>query len=175
MRRGLVETYRMAGRLGGGRAKLLAEAALRLVLVRAALRLRPFEKVARRFGTFVAPGVRHASDGSRAGAEAAQAVAWAVAVAARRLPGEFVCLPQALAAQAMLLRRGVAASLYLGAGREEAGPFEAHAWVEAAGIAVTGHPVPPQLREMGRFVAVPPDGKAGDAGGGRSVSREQAR
>lgn len=163
MRRRLVEAYRMAGRLGGGRGALLAEAALRLGMARAALRLRPFESVARRFGGFVAPGTAPAADGAAegGGAEAARKVAWAIAVAARRLPGEYLCLPQALAAQAMLRGRGVAACLHLGAGREESGPFEAHAWVEAAGVEVTGYPVPRQLRELGRFVTDMPAGKTG--------------
>jgi hypothetical protein len=40
-----------------------------------------------------------------------------------------LCLPRALAAQAMLRRRGVASRLCLGAGREN-GELAAHAWIE---------------------------------------------
>ena len=40
-----------------------------------------------------------------------------------------LCLPRALAAQAMLRRRGIASRLCLGVTRE-GGPLAAHAWVE---------------------------------------------
>lgn len=40
-----------------------------------------------------------------------------------------LCLPRALAAQAMLRRRGVGSRLCLGAGREN-GMLAAHAWIE---------------------------------------------
>jgi hypothetical protein len=53
----------------------------------------------------------------------------------------------------LLRRRGVAASLYLGAGRDAADGMEAHAWVDAAGIGVTGYPVASGLRPFGRFAS----------------------
>jgi hypothetical protein len=48
-----------------------------------------------------------------------------------------VCLPQALAAQAMLRRRGVASKLCLGVMRES-GALAAHAWVEIGGNIIIG-------------------------------------
>jgi transglutaminase superfamily protein len=143
------------GRKGQGGVRLAAEAALRLTAAWAALRVRPFERVVQGLGDFTAAGETDHREplGRTAEVEIARAVAWAVAAAARRMPFEATCLPQAIAAQAMLRRRGVAASVYLGAGRDEEGRMEAHAWVDAAGIGVTGHPVPPQLRKFGRFVA----------------------
>lgn len=46
------------------------------------------------------------------------------------------CLPQALAAENMLLRRGVACQLRIGVTRAQG--FSAHAWVEAGGKIVHG-------------------------------------
>jgi hypothetical protein len=143
------------GQKGQRGVRLAAEAALRLLVAWAALRVRPFHRVARGLGDFTASGDSDDREppGRVVDVETARAVAWAVGAAARRMPFEATCLPQAIAAQAMLRRRGVAAFVYLGAGHDEAGRMEAHAWVDAAGIGVTGHPVPPRLRKFGRFVA----------------------
>jgi hypothetical protein len=54
-----------------------------------------------------------------------------------------LCLPRALAAQAMLRRRGVASRLCLGAGREN-GALAAHAWIEL------DYPVPVPLGSSGQ-------------------------
>ena len=139
------------------RLGLFAEAALRLLRARAALTIRPFHKIVRGLGDFVPPEQDPVIEAQPqpADAEIARAVGRAISSAARRLPFEFLCLPRALAAQAMLRRRGIATSLYLGVRREGESVMEAHAWVDAAGIGVTGHPVPPQSRAMGRFVARP--------------------
>lgn len=57
--------------------------------------------------------------------------AWAVAAAARRVPGGATCLPQALVCNAMLQRRGYATRLHIGvASRAEIGRPTGHAWVE---------------------------------------------
>ena len=63
-------------------------------------------------------------------------IPWAVAAAGRRLPGARSCLPQALAARALLESSGRPARLRLGVSRE--GPFRAHAWVESGGRVVVG-------------------------------------
>lgn len=65
-------------------------------------------------------------------------VVWAVRVAAHRGPGRFVCFPQGLAVQAMLRRRGIAATLCYGVGKDGAEDFRAHVWVEVAGRPVIG-------------------------------------
>jgi len=56
-------------------------------------------------------------------------IAWAVASFAARPWMNALCLPRALAAHAMLRRRGIASALCLGVARES-GSLVAHAWVE---------------------------------------------
>ena len=60
----------------------------------------------------------------------------AIARAERRVPWRSDCLVQALAARHWLSRHKVDSRLHIGVRR---GPgFEAHAWLEAGGLAVTG-------------------------------------
>ena len=63
-------------------------------------------------------------------------IGWAVRSAARFVPGA-TCLPQALAAEAILRRRGHPADLRLGVTRGDHG-VEAHAWVESYGRVIVG-------------------------------------
>ena len=48
------------------------------------------------------------------------------------------CLPQALAAQLLLVRRGFPARLRLGVAKGDRGQVRAHAWMETDGRVVTG-------------------------------------
>jgi hypothetical protein len=66
-------------------------------------------------------------------------VTWAVATAARRLPGQNTCLVQALAAQTLLARHGHVTELRIGVARRGEG-IEAHAWLERDGQPVLGEP-----------------------------------
>lgn len=77
---------------------------------------------------------------------AVRLVAWAVAASARRLPWKPVCLPQAVTAQWMLRRRGIQSTLYLGT--DPANQYNAHAWVRAGSVIVTGGDDP------GRYIVV---------------------
>ena len=63
-------------------------------------------------------------------------IGWAVRSAARFVPGA-TCLPQALAAEAILRRRGHPADLRLGVTRGD-DRVEAHAWVESYGRVIVG-------------------------------------
>jgi hypothetical protein len=67
-------------------------------------------------------------------------IAWAVSAVARRLPFRTTCLVEALAAEAMLRRRGFAPTLRIGVREPGFGqtPLDAHAWVECAGSVVIG-------------------------------------
>ena len=67
-------------------------------------------------------------------------VSWAVETAARYVPLGFVCLPQAIAAQRMLRRRGIASTLYLGVAPDQSGrsAIAAHAWLRTGDKIVTG-------------------------------------
>lgn len=66
----------------------------------------------------------------------ARAVRRAVDRAARSLPGSD-CLPQALTAEVMLRRAGVPARVSIGVS-SDGQLLSAHAWVESAGVLVTG-------------------------------------
>src|ERR1700722_6760570 len=62
----------------------------------------------------------------------------AITVAARNVPWNAVCLPQAMAAKAMLARRGCGSTFHLGATFDENGKLTAHAWLGAGGKVVVG-------------------------------------
>lgn len=81
----------------------------------------------------------------------ARAIGWAVTKTAAHLPIDARCLAQALAARAMLRRRGIASMMHIGVARPDATSLEAHAWLEAAGIGVTGYPIAPSLRVIGQL------------------------
>jgi hypothetical protein len=85
----------------------------------------------------------------------APAAVWAVDAASRLVPGP-ACLSRALAAQALLERRGHRAELRIGFRREPDGRLAGHAWVETAGADV-GLARPSGERAMG-------GGPAGAAG-----------
>src|SRR2546427_11659506 len=59
-------------------------------------------------------------------------IAWAVALA-RRVGPRASCLPQALAAEALLTRGGRRVELRIGVVKTERGRLVAHAWVESGG------------------------------------------
>lgn len=127
-----------------------------LLSARVALILVPFPRLARHLGTFVPPSDPRASSASsinlRDDAALAQAVGWAVTRAAQHVPFKALCLPQAMAAKIMLRRRGVNSVLHFGAKIGGDRPIDAHAWVDAAGVEVTGYPVAKSFPEIACFV-----------------------
>jgi hypothetical protein len=142
--------------IGGRRRGLVVEAALWLLAARIALVAVPFPALARRIGVFVAPSddrVTHAAHGGSEGdAFLAEEIGWATVRAARYVPFKAVCLPQAMAARIMLRRRGVASVLRFGAAKGAQRAIDAHAWLDAAGVQVTGYPVAAQFSEIACFV-----------------------
>ncbi|AQA00238.1 hypothetical protein BWQ93_18575 [Sphingopyxis sp. QXT-31] len=148
-----------AWRLGGPRVLLVAEASLLLLAARIAVAVLPFRRVVRWLGRPVSPAALPPPPRRERPDDRATRVSWAVRFAARRLPVEAVCLPQAIAARIMLKRRGIAATLHLGVWRDHRAAVEAdpdtppaHAWLEASGQRVTGYPVDPALVEVAAFV-----------------------
>jgi Transglutaminase-like superfamily len=75
----------------------------------------------------------------------------AVTTAARNVPWTAVCLPQALAAKAMLARRGHGSSLHLGAGFDEQGELIAHAWLVVGETIVVGTAGIASVSPLARF------------------------
>lgn len=118
----------------------MAEAVTCLALARLAVVLLPFRVLSRWLGV---------KRGETPDAVAADArtlgVGKAVARVAERTPWRSKCLEQAIAAKAMLRRRGVESTLYLGVARE---PFGAHAWLRVGGLNVTGG------QDVGRYAVV---------------------
>ena len=136
------------------RRALVIEAVAFLLLARLGLMVVPFPKLARRLGEFVPPTDPRAVAARKAGAQTALAeeIGWAVTRSARYVPFKAVCLPQAMAARAMLQRRGVASVMHFGAARGQDKPLDAHAWLDAAGVEVTGYPVASNFAEIACFV-----------------------
>lgn len=152
MRRSRLQRF---ARMGGERRALLVEAVLWLLVARMALLLVSFHRIAAWLGPLEPPGNRQPlpAGGASPQAETAAQVGWAVICAARHVPFKAVCLPQAIAGKAMLRRRGVASVLHLGAAIA-AGPdaaLQAHAWLDAAGVKVTGYPVAADFTEIASF------------------------
>lgn len=120
-------------------ARLLlgAEAAAALCAASLAVKLLPSARTRRLLGvatSAVPAGV------NRARVEEAKRVGRAVRRVADVLPWHPVCLPQALAARAMLRRRGIRPEVHLGVAGVS--PLEAHAWVSVDGAVVLGGGVP---------------------------------
>lgn len=155
-RRSIRASLRRASSLPLADWALLSEAAICLALARLALRFAPFHQIASRLGAFVSPQEARArsaapADPTRA-ARLAERVGWAVRAAARHVPFAAVCLPQAIAARAMLRRRGVASVLHFGVAEGGSKAFDAHAWLDAAGVEVTGYPIAGAFTELGCFI-----------------------
>jgi hypothetical protein len=81
-----------------------------------------------------------------------ETIAAVVALAARNVPFKAVCLPQAMAAKAMLDRRGITSVMHFGAGFGTTKSIDSHAWLDARGVPVTGYPISPGTAEIACFV-----------------------
>ena len=75
---------------------------------------------------------------------------WAISSTTRVMPGEGGCLPNAIAAKAMLARRGISSTIHLGVGRHTDGALRAHAWLEAGGTILTGAEAIPTVTHLPR-------------------------
>lgn len=129
--------------LSSAERRALAEASWCLIVALARLRLTPFSRLAPTLGRHMAESPDTDAPGALA---AAEQVRWAVGAVSRVMPRKLNCFPRAVAATTMLRRRAVASTLYLGV--DPARSLEAHAWVRAGSILVTGGPDP------GRFTVV---------------------
>lgn len=105
---------------------LASEAALMLMTAKVAIHILPLRAFGRYRGS--------QRDGSRVSVDD---VIVAVGRAARRLPGNFVCYPRALAAHWMLRRRGVRSFLHFGI-HPPSGNFSAHVWTSVGDDIIEG-------------------------------------
>jgi Transglutaminase-like superfamily len=108
----------------------LREAAVMLILARLVVRFVP---PARIFAWINRPLRRV----DRFAADEVTWIAWAIEHLGARPWMNALCLPQALAAHAMLRRRGIASRLCLGVARDGGG-LAAHAWVEIGKEIIVG-------------------------------------
>jgi hypothetical protein len=130
--------------LSGSERRAIGEAWLLLGFTKAALMALPFGTLQKLLDRYAARATHQ-----QAGAEQ---IVWAVPAAARRLPGGATCLPQALACNAMLQRRGFASQLHIGvAARQGIGDIRAHAWVEIENRVIIG-----DLDDLATFVPLRP-------------------
>lgn len=67
----------------------------------------------------------------------AERIGWAIAVAARYVPG-CKCLVQAIAGRKLLARCGIAGTIHIGIAKDSRNWLSAHAWVEVEGQSVIG-------------------------------------
>lgn len=142
--------------VGARRRVLFLEAAMWLLTARIILLIVPFRRIARHLGTVASP----TDDGACPSTTLpdpepgnfAREIGWAIACAARHVPFKAICLPQAIAAKQMLRRRGVSSVLHFGvATSDKLKGLEAHAWLDAASVKVTGYPVASTFTEVVRF------------------------
>jgi hypothetical protein len=103
---------------------LLAEAFATLLAARCSLALLPVRWIFR----WLESPLR--GPGAPAHSDSAERVRWAVLTVARYGPVSFVCFPQALAAHAMLRRRGVRSIMHYGVSRSADRRMRAHTWLE---------------------------------------------
>lgn len=113
----------------------LVEAAGWLGLARLAILVLPFRWLARGLGRHMAQSPEEVR---AAPAELLDRISWSVNTASRHLPWECKCLAQALAGKAMLKRRGVSSTLYLGLAKNAAAQLQAHAWLRCGPRILTG-------------------------------------
>jgi hypothetical protein len=110
--------------------RLIFEAILMLAIARIVVLTMPFRVLAK--------WLKRAPDIAATDPLAVARVRMAVTTAARHVPWNAVCLPQAIAAKAMLARRGHGSAFHLGATLDANGKLIAHAWLECDGQIVTG-------------------------------------
>lgn len=128
----------------GAERRAVAEAFATLLAASLVVRFLPFRHVAdlaRRPVTAPTPGDPAAT---------VALVAWAVDAAARRARFRAVCIERGLTAQAMLRRRGIAATLHYGVAKR-AGDLTAHVWVRWGDRDVVGGAESAHFRELAVF------------------------
>jgi hypothetical protein len=134
-------------RLPAGRRWLLLEAWATMHAARLALRVVPYKRLTWLFE-------QRAREPQLSGlrrAEAKRQVRWAVIAAGRRQRESLVCFPRAIAAQAMLRRRGVSTTLYYGAKRTSERGLTTHVWIQDGDDGIVGLLSRPGQKVLARY------------------------
>lgn len=119
--------------LPAGDQRLLIAAAGKVAWTSLGLRMLPFSYWRPQIEDVETASASPAETGSRP----AERIAWAVGVAAGLVPGS-TCLVQALAAKAMLERKGFPARVRIGVRGSEGSGLDAHAWLVLNGRVILG-------------------------------------
>jgi len=131
---------------------LLLEAAFWLALARLTLLLVPFRLVAPLLGRRMA----ESPEEDPSDLDVLERIAWAVRVASRYAPWKTKCLAQAMAGKAMLRRRGLPSTLYLGLAKGSEAGLEAHAWLRCGSQILTGNELLEQYTVVAQFAEESP-------------------
>jgi Transglutaminase-like superfamily len=125
----------------------LIEAAVYLLLARLARKLLSFQQLTR---LFERPAKRPEVEG--AGREQLRKeVQWAIDEACWFLPSALTCIPRALAAQMMLRRRQISATLYYGAATLPERGLTAHVWLQDGAEGIVGHQTARDYHILARY------------------------
>ena len=130
--------------------RLLLEAAAALLKYRIGVRLVPIKRILERLQVGMGKADKDLSELQLATADQ---VAWAVNAAGRHLPGNYVCLPRALTAMQLLLRRKIPCTLCFGAATKE-DQLKAHAWLSCGKKILTGERESRQYPTVATFAPV---------------------
>ncbi len=141
--------------LPGRDRRLLVEAAACLVVARLAVLVVPFRWIAPRLGETM--GDSPAED--PADPELLRRIGWAVATVSGNLPWKSRCLAEAIAGKAMLRRRGLPSTLYLGLAKDSQAALEAHAWLRCGSRILTGGGAREGYSVIASFAEPTPDGR----------------
>jgi hypothetical protein len=110
--------------LSAAKKRLLLEAFATLLVARCSLALLPVRWIFR----WLEQPLHHPTKSAHS--NAVERIRWAVLSVARYGPLSFVCFPQALAAHAMLRRRGISSVMHYGVRRSADRKMRAHTWLE---------------------------------------------
>lgn len=134
--------------------QLILESGIRVVWAAALLRRRTFADVTQRLGTLAPDAAIEPSPLTEQQIPQAVHVGWAVRRVSHLLVGLDTCFVQALAASAMLRRRGIPSVAVFGAQPPGAGSgLEAHVWVRAGSWTLTGGDVAHRYEPLAAYVA----------------------
>lgn len=133
------------------RRLLVVEAILTLAVARLAIAVLPFRSLQR----FLTRDSNRAERSGEARNARVASVRAAIESAARRLPGQTVCFPRAVAAQSMLRRRGIGTTLYYGAARSCEEGLIAHVWLQDRDTGILGHELAPRYKVLAQYTAGP--------------------
>ncbi len=155
IRRLALQVRRVLG-LPGRDRRLAAEALVELARARLALAVFSFRRVAAGLGETVpsaSPAEPPPGPLTAEQHETVRRLAWILPRVARGAAFTANCLPQAIAGRRMLQRRNISSVLHIGVAKSDPGSgLEAHAWLQAAALDVTGGSPAGEFTEISRIV-----------------------